>query len=87
VQTNKVLDGVLNFKADEAQGMADYRPASDGRDGQGDGRLFSHLVIPPAAVQDVEATLSGFTPKIYPAMDVVIRQLGVAGFEAGSCRD
>jgi len=71
----------IQLKADEAQGMADYRPAWDGQTARVMARL-SHLVIPPAAVQDVEATLSD-SPKDLPAMDVVIDNLELRGLKLG----
>ena len=71
----------IQLKADEAQGMVDYRPASEGQTSRVVARL-SHLVIPPAAVQEVESSLSD-SPKDLPAMDVVIDNLELRGLKLG----
>ncbi len=71
----------IQLKADEAQGMVDYRPASEGQTSRVVARL-NNLVIPPAAVQDVETTLSE-SPKDLPAMDVVVENLELRGLKLG----
>jgi uncharacterized protein YhdP len=82
VQTNKVLNGVFNSKPmkhkawritvphgmdETARVMATAKPFGDSA--SSGARCGSHLVW--------------IHPKSYPAMDVVIRQLGVAGLKLG----
>ena len=71
----------IQIKADEAQGQIDYRPAQDNQTSRVVARL-ANLVIPPAAVQDVEATLSD-SPKDLPTMDIVIDNLELRGLKLG----
>ena len=71
----------IQLKADEAQGQIDYKPAQDNQTAQVVAKL-ANLVIPPAAVQDVEATLSD-SPKDLPAMDIVIDNLELRGLKLG----
>ena len=71
----------IQLKADEAQGQIDYKPAQDNQTARVVARL-ANLVIPPAAVKDVEATLSD-SPKDLPAMDIVIDNLELRGLKLG----
>jgi uncharacterized protein YhdP len=71
----------IQLKADEALGQIDYKPAQDNQSARVVARL-ANLVIPPAAVQDVEATLSD-SPKDLPTMDVVIDNLELRGLKLG----
>lgn len=71
----------IQARANEFQGLADYRPAQDGATAKINAHL-TYLSLPPSLVEDVETTMSD-SPKDMPALDIVIDNLELRGIALG----
>jgi uncharacterized protein (TIGR02099 family) len=71
----------IQAKATELQGTAEYRPAQDGAGARLQARL-NYLVVPPALLEEVEASMAE-SPKDMPALDIVVDNLEMRGIAMG----
>lgn len=71
----------IQARANEFQGVADYRPAQDGATAKLNAHL-SYLSLPPSLLEDVETTMSD-SPKDMPALEIVIDNLELRGIALG----
>lgn len=72
---------LIQTKATELQGSAEYRPPQDAAGARLVARL-SHLQIPPAVLEEVESAMSD-SPQDMPALDIVVDNLELRGIAMG----